>query len=502
MKTYALYIKSFIALAAILLSQSCNVIKPDKKPNPTTNNKVQPIVKPDTIVKYDTISIGKYEKRVDKIYTYEGKTIKKDSVTTIVNLTQKRIDSLNNLSNAIADSISKNIPEQIQKVHGKKINYNIAILMPFMTESARTAENEAKSLRATEFYEGALLALDTLRRENVNLNIHVYDTRDNDTTLATILALEKVQSADLIIGPMTTNELRTVAQYAMEKEIPLLSPLNPRFVLESASPNFLQLSPSLNTQMQYVFKHVQDKFPRRNINYIIAGTKNDSASVMQIAEAYKVFSNNTNAKFKTYLSTTTQFSNEEFAKLIDKTAYNVIIAPTLYETFVFSLVSSLTTAGSANTTTVNPNARSSNEYMLVGLSQWRYFESINFEYYDKLNLHIPSELYLDFTQSSTQRLKENYFNNYGMAPREFAFIGFDVMLFAGRMLHKHGTGFIEKLPQEKFVGRHTTFQFEPVYIEQAIMPSTENLKIRQADYYENKYINFLKFEEYTLKKTN
>lgn len=499
MKTFSLYIKAFIALSVILFIQSCGI---GNKPKTPTTPTVKPIpnnvTKSDTVVKYDTVTINKYEKLINKVTIVDGKTIKKDSLRTIVDHNQKRIDSLNDLNNPA--TIVEEVKTSIKK-HSKKTSYNVAILLPFMTNSSKTAENEAKSMRAVEFYEGILLAFDSLRRENINLNINVYDTRDNDSTITSLLALDAVKNADLIIGPITSNELAPITKFSKEREIPIISPLNPRYVLDEGNPNFVQISPSLNTQMQGIFSYLQANFPRRTINYIIVGSKNDSANVLQVAESYKLFTKNANAKVNTYISTTTQFSSEQFGKLIQRNgALNVIIAPTLYETFVFSLLSSLTEVGSSSST--NLNTRVSEEYIVIGLSQWKYFESVNFEYYEKLRLHMASEVYIDLNNPATQRLKDSYFNNYGMAPKDFAYIGFDVMLYAGRLLHKHGTGFMDHITTEKFTGRHTTFQFEPAYLPTETPANTEKLEFRAPDYYENQYLNLLKFEEYMLKKVN
>jgi hypothetical protein len=54
-------------------------------------------------------------------------------------------------------------------------------------------------------------------------------------------------------------------------------------------------------------------------------------------------------------------------------------------------------------------SKNSYRFLVVGTSMWNYFERVNFEYYNNLNLHIVDDIYID--KSSTQVVEfENLYN--------------------------------------------------------------------------------------------
>lgn len=499
-----LFLQFFVALFFIGWSSSCDLLKRNRNSNlrgdtivvrKDTSHKV---VKQDTFRSCDTLPPRNY---VQLVVCYErvgGQVIRRDTVSRIELTEQRRIDSLRQVNaQRQADSLALVESKKAQL----KENYKVAVLLPFMSNGDRSGANEAKSTRSVEFYEGLLMAFDTLRRENINLSVSVFDTQDNDSIVATLLLREDVKNADLIIGPMSSGELRIVSDFSAAYHIPMISPLNPRFSPETDNPYFLQINPSYAQQAANIFKYIDQSPNRRPKNYVVVATKDDSLLVEQFNEAYAIYKKNPEARAETYISQDGRFDSEQIKNKFQRNALNVIIAPTLREPFVFGLLRSLSDDGGKP---IDPNNKKVQEsYVVFGLSQWKYFESINFEYFENMRMHLTSESYIDIKHLPTVRFKEAYFSEYGMPPRDFAYTGFDLMIYAGRMLKKHGTGFLSQLDKEPYTGRHTSFIIKPVY---RTYPSPQpNGDIRQEaalQRYENTYINILKFEQFTLIKAN
>ena len=73
-----------------------------------------------------------------------------------------------------------------------------------------------------EFYEGVQMGLDTLRKQNINLEVFVYDTHGPMSIDAATHAPE-FNEVDLILGEVSNNEIRPLADIAQQKKIPFIN---------------------------------------------------------------------------------------------------------------------------------------------------------------------------------------------------------------------------------------------------------------------------------------
>jgi LysM repeat protein len=76
-----------------------------------------------------------------------------------------------------------------------------------------------------QFYEGVLLAVDSLKKSGMNIRLNVYDTEDNPQKVRKIMHDESFLQTDLIIGPVSPKEQKEVAPIASKNRIPMVSPL-------------------------------------------------------------------------------------------------------------------------------------------------------------------------------------------------------------------------------------------------------------------------------------
>lgn len=68
-----------------------------------------------------------------------------------------------------------------------------------------------------EFYEGAQLAIDSLQREGVALDIHIYDTRSSYPRFDDLVKSDDFNKMDMIIGHVTAYEAKLLADSAAKK---------------------------------------------------------------------------------------------------------------------------------------------------------------------------------------------------------------------------------------------------------------------------------------------
>src|SRR6202012_1543349 len=116
-------------------------------------------------------------------------------------------------------------------VSDSNLRHQVAVFLPLYLDSAfdaggnyRYDKNFPKFINpGLEFYEGARLALDSLEKEHVLLDVQVYDTRSATLSLAQILQSPDFQRTELIIGHVANGEIQQLATAALLKNIPFIN---------------------------------------------------------------------------------------------------------------------------------------------------------------------------------------------------------------------------------------------------------------------------------------
>ena len=91
--------------------------------------------------------------------------------------------------------------------------------MPFNPDNKNAA-----SYRFIEYYEGLLLAVDSLRNQGFSLDLSVYNTGNGTSKIREILTGETLPNVDLIIGAVQNDQIKMVADFAKEHHIKYVIP--------------------------------------------------------------------------------------------------------------------------------------------------------------------------------------------------------------------------------------------------------------------------------------
>ncbi len=390
----------------------------------------------------------------------------------------------------VLDTVLK---EQSRDVR-KKSAYNVAVVLPFMTNIFSGNDIPAQSARAVEFYEGVEIALDSLRNEGVNLKISVFDSKKDSASINEVIDKMKGVEWDLIIGPAHTEVLKELAIFAKDKQVPLVSPFNNNPEICEDNHFFIQVNPSYEIIANHIVSimlHAKATNPAfRKSKYLILGTSDDSLKMEQIQKAYALHKNS-ETEILPKLISNEAINVGSIMKYFDRSALNiVVIANDRNEQFIYSSLREIST--------MYDKVEKSKSYqiLVIGEPGWKYLERINFEYYDNLRLHIADNFFVDKEEPKNKIFEEEFRKRYGIAPREFAYTGFDVMLYFGRLLKKYGTAFPDNFEKENRRGRHTVFNFTPVLKNKKLLDGENVIEKPRIERYENQFLNLIKFEEY------
>lgn len=367
-----------------------------------------------------------------------------------------------------------------------KGSYDIAMMLPFNAQYGADKKIDKRSKWAVNFYSGSRMALDALREEGVNLRVEVLDTRGNEARVTNFLASNQaVQNADAVIGPYLRNNINRVAEWAKENGPVVVSPFSASMNMTADNPNYLQVNPSIVSHCKAIMAHAMKNYSVDDM-VIVARDEADERNLAAYMQKFKVELSPMldTASIRQYLveEKSADFNEMNLQSYVNPGRTTVFLVPSYKsETFVYALLRKLYIGKKAG-----------DRIVVYGLPTWQNFERIDFDYYENLNVHVSSGSFVDSYNPEVRLFKQKYFERFKTAPADEAVLGYDVTLFTGRMLQKYGTKFPLSLDQEDPKYLQSSMLFEPI-IEN---PTFNDNQINQVDYFENKFVHILKFDNY------
>lgn len=370
--------------------------------------------------------------------------------------------------------------------------YNVAITIPFNSDKVNSLEGgiHPSSMPSLHFYEGAKIALDELSKEGANFNVSVMDTKRSETETISILNRSALQDAHLIIGPYGSKPLEQVAEFAKVNQKTLVSPVNTSGKITNENPFYLQANPSLQSHCEVITKHALSQYSADQIVLVVRDKEAEVMRLQYFQDAHKLISGADAAPLKEYKIdpvVAQEFGELDLAPFIKEDQTTVFIVPSYSnETFISNLMRQVEIA------------KGKNEVVMYGMPRWMEYQRISYDYFENLKLHVSSA---NFVNKEDEKIKEfitKFYERYGGLPQEDAFHGYDLTLYVGRQLMKHGIYFKDVIDTEAAQMLSTKFEFERFVTPE----DAANERLDKINYFENKYVNILKFEDFHFQKVN
>jgi ABC-type branched-subunit amino acid transport system substrate-binding protein len=366
-----------------------------------------------------------------------------------------------------------------------KGSYKVGIVMPFFADEVSNAMTMPKqAVPGMNFYEGAILALQQLSMEGVNLDVEVFDTRRSQGVVQGLVDNYTLSSMDLIIGPAASSNVRIVAeQVAKKEEVPMVS-LNLNSTLTSENPYFIQSSPYFASHAFATVDYIKQQYDGKKVIMVVPNTGKEVSRLQYYRDANRVQSGGVVTNSFTELLVEKVGSSYTFTGLTDALTYSdttVIIAPVSNEFFANTLLRTLNAV------------KGSKPVVVFGMPSWMNYQNLDVGVMNSCNLHVTNGSFVNKNDEKVKAFKQSFFDEYGAAPTIEAYKGYDLTLYFGRMLYKYGTDFIDKLDQVDATLLQSTFEYERVFSETSGGEMGEDYQI---NYIENKYVHILRFSNY------
>jgi len=363
---------------------------------------------------------------------------------------------------------------------------DIAILLPFLANSSSNGV-PGNSLWAVNFYAGAKLAYENLENDGARFNVSILDSEASTAKVNNLLKSGDLPKADLIIGPYKRDNVDIMEAFTKKNKTPLVVPYTAQMGVAENNPYYIQVNPSLKTHCEAMTKHIRKRHQPENVVLVALDKSEEKARFKYFQDANTLIEKGkTGKKFKELLvpEGAANFHNINISQYFKPGTTTVFVVPSWSnQTFIYSLLRQLIAKQGEG-----------EDVMVYGMSMWLDFEQIDFEYFEKLQLHVSSASYIDPNDERAKQFKKKYFQTYGTVPNEEAYLGYDVMLYFGKMLAKHGKGFAQKLDVSPSDVLHGRFEFNRV----VLYPEKHKEDLNYFDQMENTFVHILRFRDFHL----
>jgi ABC-type branched-subunit amino acid transport system substrate-binding protein len=318
-------------------------------------------------------------------------------------------------------------------------------------------------LPGLDFYNGIQLAIDSLNAEGQSLTVLFFDSKSNTQSVQEILQSNEMQDVAMIIASFNNrSDIKTLADFALQKQIPLISMTYPNDGGVKANPFFALVNPTLTTHVEGIFKYLQKNHPTDPIIYI----RKTGALEDMIEGLFQDLNKKTPAlPLKIRTVTATDSTNiASFNAIMDSTKTNIIFCGSLNENFGINLVKS---------------AASNKSYksILVGMPTWDGIKDLG----KGTEIVYSTPFNYNRIDKVAQQLNQNYRNKVAGRPSDMVFKGFEALYHFGKLLIKHQNNIINQLSDNSFK-LFNEFDFVPIKAKGETIPT----------YLENKRIYFVK----------
>lgn len=311
-------------------------------------------------------------------------------------------------------------PEQPQvKLTGSG---TIALLLPLYldendTIAARKLKDEPETVFERSeiglaFYEGFLLAADSLKKLGHDVKLRVFDTENRPWKVRQLVKQGKLNGVDLIIGPLYGKVFAEVEDFARMNCIPLVSPtLKGNDIVENHD-YVLKLIPSEQAMVFGMGKYLAQSDSTQNmiLHYGAADEQGMLWRFRQGLEASGMKPANFTAA-NIYKS-----GRDSIRNVLSLTSRNNLIILSNNEARLASLLRNMT-----NWT---------EEAYIVGYAPnaWQMFKNVEMDYFDHFRIHVPTPFYVDYENLDVQLFVQKFRKIFNADPSTFAFRGYDLAM--------------------------------------------------------------------------
>ncbi|WP_018668695.1 muramidase family protein [Bacteroides gallinarum] len=323
-----------------------------------------------------------------------------------------------------------------------------AVILPFLPDGASKSE----SAKMVEYYEGFLMAVDSLKRTGTSVDLYTYSTGSAASSLNSILGKSEMKNMDIIFGPLHQQHIKPLADFADKHDIRLVIPFTSKDNTVFRNPSVYQI----NTPQSYLYSEVYDHFVRQfpNANVIFIEAAQGTADKAEFIKGLKDELRNRSIPMKSLKEDATV---ESLKAVLRDDRENIFIPTSGSNITLIKILPQLTLL-----VREKPESR----VHLFGYPEWQTYTKDHLEAFFELDTYFYSSFYTNNLLPAAINFTKSYRRWYGKDMDErypkFGMLGFDTGYFFLKGLSRYGSGFEKHLNEMELIPIQTGFKFQRV----------------------------------------
>ena len=325
-----------------------------------------------------------------------------------------------------------------------KDRYRVALLFPFRVSTLEPSPEKKRNQPILDLYQGMKLAVDSLEKAGIHIDLLAYDTDKDAETTAAVLAEGELKSVDLIVGPLFSEEAKLVQQFSQDNKINLIvNPVSNNSDFLADNPFALLYQPSHET----IGRKSAEMLAQRavNKNCIVYYSDSPKDSIM----AFNFIKRALELGLKVVYAE--EVRNETSATILEKLA-----TPTKYDEWKnpleFTLkkdsIGSIFVAADSPliySKVINSVETRRDSVIVIGEESWLDDNTIDYGKLELTHVVFAAPNYCATDNSSYHRFRKKYLDHHGVLPSNYAGKGYEMLIVLGYAIHQYGSYFQDGL---------------------------------------------------------
>ncbi len=322
-----------------------------------------------------------------------------------------------------------------------------ALVLPFLD-----GVSKSESSRMVEYYEGLLMAVDSLKRTGASIDLYTYNSGPDDASLNAVLDKSEMKEMDIIFGPLYQQHIMPLAEFAKKHNTRLVIPFTSKDNTVFRNPAVYQI----NTPQSYLYSEVYDHFVRQflNANVIFIEASQGTKDKAEFIKGLKDELRNRAIPMKSLKEDVTI---ETLKTVLRADRENIFIPTSGSNLTLIKILPQLTLL-----VREQPESR----IHLFGYPEWQTYTKDHLDAFFELSTYFYSSFYTNNLLPAAINFTKNYRKWYSKDMDErypkFGMLGFDTGYFFLKGLARYGSAFEDNMQRMDLTPIQTGFKFQRV----------------------------------------
>ena len=383
----------------------------------------------------------------------------------------------------VFDFETGDIPDCVANPENASKRYRVALMVPLylydidnisISKDKSNKSKKSRSMSFLQFYEGFMIAAETMEKQGMKLDLSVFDVTENVSSAERALSQIENKEWDLIVGPFFGKSFDVIEEYAKIHDIVVINPLSTRRSVIEDSPNVVKAKAGEIGMILTISNLVKNHYSNANVFIVSREKDTDTAFLNQLehhlnyavneevtvsGDEFLQFARNESERLemgahlvptidvegqvystgdfqdgstdKVVLSNSVKrYPYREIAKVksqLSGVRDNVIIAYGEDNVFATQMLNSLTKSADRFPIT------------LVCAPDWQNHEKLLVDNLLKMHAIYVSDFFVDYNNSDAKRFVLRFRQKYVTEPQQYAFEGYDVGCYFLNALMQYGS---------------------------------------------------------------